>query len=176
MTTGRRKRKEFRTRFVSCLVGGAGLVAYAGFIFILAAAPPTSRAAATEQIVVNWHTGLAIDGYDPVAFFTDGKPMAGRPDYELRHSGVTWRFTNIGNRAAFAAQPDIYMPQYGGYDPVGVSRGLAVAGNPNVWMITGERLFLFYDYGRRDKFASDPGRVTGAADRKWADIKRTLTP
>jgi hypothetical protein len=176
MTTGRPKRKEFRARLLSCVAAVAGLAAYTGLAFVLAAAPPTSRAVATEQIVVDWHTGLAINGYDPVAFFTDGKPLPGRPDFELHYGDVIWRFANIGNRAAFVARPDIYMPQYGGYDPVGVARGLAVAGNPNVWMVTGERLFLFYDGNRRDKFASDPSRVTGAADRKWPDIKRMLTP
>ena len=44
--------------------------------------------------------------------------------------------------------PDVYMPQFGGYDPLGVARGVAVAGNPNVWLIAGERLFLFYDRAR----------------------------
>ncbi|MGB7041050.1 MAG: YHS domain-containing (seleno)protein, partial [Xanthobacteraceae bacterium] len=110
-------------------------------------------ASAGERIVVDWHTGLAIDGYDPVAFFTDGKPVQGSADLELRKGGVIWRFTNVGNRAAFAAAPNVYMPQYGGYDPVGVARGLAVAGSPSVWMIQGQRLFLFYDNARRQKFA-----------------------
>jgi hypothetical protein len=53
---------------------------------------------------------------------------------------------------------------------------VAVAGNPDVWLIVGERLFLFYDGGRRDKFAADPDRVIGSADRKWPDVLRTLTP
>jgi hypothetical protein len=68
------------------------------------------------------------------------------------------------------------MPQYGGYDPLGVAHGVAVAGNPDVWLIAGERLFLFYDGGRRDKFAADPDRVIGSADRKWPDVLHTLTP
>jgi hypothetical protein len=170
MTTARQKRNCFRLA-ICC-----GLAAYAALVFVLAAAPPTSRASAGERIVVDWHTGLAIDGYDPVAYFTEGKPVPGSADLELRYANVIWRFSNIGNRAAFAATPDIYMPQYGGYDPVGVARGLAVAGNPNVWMIAGERLFLFYDTARRQKFASDPNRVTGPADRKWPEVQRTLTP
>ncbi len=126
--------------------------------------PPDRRPPAlprTERIVVDWHTGLAIAGYDPVAFFTDGKPMAGSADFELRYGGAVWRFANVGNRAAFAAQPDVYMPQYGGYDPVGVARGVAVAGNPNVWLIAGEKLFLFFDNGRRAEIR----RRSGARDR-----------
>ncbi len=107
------------------------------------------------------------------AFFTEGKPVAGSDDYELRYGGVVWRFANLGNRAAFAASPDVYMPQYGGYDPIGIARGIAVAGNPNVWLIVGEKLFLFYSDDRREKFAADPNRVTGSADRQWPAVSRS---
>ncbi len=78
MTTARRKRKQYCAG--SAALPLRGLAAYAGLVFVLAAGPPTAPAAATERIVVDWHTGLAIDGYDPVAFFTDGKPMLGSPD------------------------------------------------------------------------------------------------
>jgi hypothetical protein len=169
MTAARQKRK----RYCFSLAALAGLSAYTALAFVLGAGPGAS---AGERIVVDWHTGLAIDGYDPVAFFTDGKPVQGSPDLELHKGGVVWRFTNVGNRAAFAATPDVYMPQYGGYDPIGVSRGLAVPGNPGVWLIQGQRLFLFYDNARRQKFANDPSRVTASADRKWPDVQRTLTP
>jgi hypothetical protein len=166
MTTARRKRKQYR----------AGVALCAGLVFAVCAGPPISQAIATEQIVVDWHTGLAISGYDPVAFFTDGKAMAGSADFELRYGGAMWRFSNPGNRDAFTARPDVYMPQYGGYDPLGVARGVAVAGNPTLWIIAGERLFLFYDGARRDTFAADPDRVSGSADRKWPEVLRTLSP
>ena len=166
MTTARRKRKQY------C----AWLAACGGLALFLAINVLVSRAFATDRIVVDWHSGLAIRGYDPVAFFTDGKPMAGSEELEMRYGGAIWRFCNLGNRAAFAARPDIYTPRYGGYDPLGVARGVAVAGNPNVWFIAGERLFLFYDRSRLEKFAEDPDRVTGSADRKWPEVQHTLTP
>src|SRR5271156_6667735 len=127
MTSARRKRKQY----------GVSFAVLAGLALALPVLAPNAQAGLTERIVVDWHTGLAISGYDPVAFFTDGKPMPGSPDFELHYGGAVWRFANIGNRAAFAAQPDVYMPQYGGYDPVGVSHGVAVAGNPTVWLIDG---------------------------------------
>jgi YHS domain-containing protein len=180
MTTACQKRKQYcadhAASLTTCLTACLGLAVYVGLVFILAAGPPTSRAAATERIVIDWHTGLAIGGYDPVAFFTDGKPIAGSAEFELRYGGAVWRFANVGNRAAFAASPDVYMPQYGGYDPVGVAHGVAVAGNPDVWFIAGEKLFLFYDGSRRDKFATDPDRVIGSADRKWSEVRQSLTP
>jgi len=172
MTTARRKRKQFRAALTAC----AGLSAYAGLVFALTAGLPAVRATATEQIVMDWHTGLAIDGYDPVGFFTDGKPVAGTDDFEWGYDGVVWRFANIGNRAAFAASPEVYMPQYGGYDPLGVAQGVAVAGNPNVWLIAGQKLFLFYDADRRNKFAADPERLIRSAERKWPSVLHGLTP
>ena len=154
----------------------AGLAAAACLALGLAAGLAVSQAIATERIVVDWHTGLAIGGYDPVAYFTDAKPAAGSSQLELRYGGAVWRFRNVGNREAFAADPDVYMPKFGGYDPLGVARGIAVAGNPIVWFIAGERLFLFYDSARREKFAVDPDRVSATAERKWPEVLRTLSP
>ena len=117
MTAARQQRKE-----------RPAPIAVFALILSLFAGPPLGAAAGgiTERIVVDRHTGLAIDGYDPVAFYTDGKPLPGSPDFELQYGGAVWRFCNFGNRAAFAERPDVYMPQFGGYDPIGVARGVAV--------------------------------------------------
>ena len=166
MTAARQKRKRLCAR----------LAAFAGLALVLAAGSPASIAATTERIVMDWHSGLAIGGYDPVAFFTEGRLVAGSADYEFRYGGAIWRFRNMGNRAAFAEKPDVYMPQFGGYDPIGVLHGLAVAGNPNVWLISSERLYLFYDRARLEKFATDAVRFTADAERKWPDVRGTLSP
>jgi YHS domain-containing protein len=166
MTTARQQRQRCR----------AVHAAFAGLLAILAAAAPASRAATTETLVIDRHTGLAIGGYDPVAFYTDGKPVPGSPDFEFRYGGAVWRFCNVGNREAFAARPDVYMPKFGGYDPLGVAHGVAVAGNPSVWSITGGRLYLFYDRGRLAAFAADAERITRTAERRWPEVLRTLSP
>jgi hypothetical protein len=70
-------------------------------------------AATTERLVVDRHTGLALYGYDPVAYFTDAEPLVGRPEFELSYAGAVWRFRNEGNRAAFNDRPDVYMPGFG---------------------------------------------------------------
>lgn len=165
MTTARQQRKLW---IVAALAGALG--------FGLFAAATVARAATTERIVVDWHTGLAIGGFDPVAYYTDGKPLPGSGEFEFRFAGAVWRFCNIGNRDAFAARPDVYMPQFGGYDPVAAARGVAVAGNALIWLVVGERLYLFYDRAARDGFRVDPDRVLGAAERKWPGILSTLTP
>ena len=166
MTAARQRRKPH-------LAAIAGLT---GLLLALPLGSSPSRAATTERIVVDWHTGLAIGGYDPVAFYIDGKPVPGSPDIELHYAGAIWRFRNIGNREAFVARPDVYMPQFGGYDPIGVSRGVAVAGNPSLWLIVSGRLFLFYDRRRLEMFAADPEHFAAEAERKWPDVLSTLSP
>jgi hypothetical protein len=133
-----------------------------------------AQAATTERLVADRFTGLAIGGFDPVAFFTDAAPLAGRPDFEAAQAGAVWRFRNEGNRAVFLGHPDIYSPQFGGYDPVDVARGVAFAGDPQFWLIAGQRLFLFGRLQTRDAFAADPARFAREARQHWPALKETL--
>jgi YHS domain-containing protein len=137
-------------------------------------APALCRAATSERVVTDRYTGLAIGGFDPVAFFTDAKPLVGRPDFELSDEGTVWRFLNEGNRASFAAHPEIYGPQFGGYDPVDVARGVAFPGNPRFWLIAGQRLYLFGREESRDAFAKTPAKYVDEARKRWRDIQQTL--
>lgn len=137
--------------------------------------PPSARAAAAAPVVeVNAYTGLAISGFDPVAYFADKSPKAGRPDLELMLDGAVWRFRNDGNRAAFAEHPEVYMPRFGGYDPVAIARGASVPGHPLFWAVTAERLYLFYSDEARAEFLADPGRIIEAATRKWPKVAATI--
>jgi hypothetical protein len=167
MTAARRRRKQKRA---AAAVFAFALAAFAG------PRPGAAIDGITETIVVDRHTGLAIGGYDPVAFYTDGKPTPGDPEFELRHGGAVWRFCNVGNRAAFAARPDVYMPRFGGYDPVGIAHGIPVAGRPDVWLIRNGHLFLFHNSHRLEAFAADPEHLTGAAERKWPVVLHALSP
>jgi hypothetical protein len=133
-----------------------------------------SSAATTERVVTDYHTGLAISGFDPVAYFTKSQALLGKEDIEARLVGATWRFVNEGNRQAFTDNPEVYMPAFGGYDPTGVARGVAVAGHPMVWMITGERLYLFYSPQTRDAFVASPAQILDAARQKWPSVQSIL--
>jgi len=129
-------------------------------------------AATTEWVVTNPRTGLAIQGFDPVAYFIDGAATPGRPDFEFRYHDVIWRFCNPGNRAAFADNPGDYEPRFGGYDPIAVGRGAPTPGNPEIWLIWEQKLYLFFDARTRDEFAADPRRMLMQADARWPDILR----
>ena len=145
-----------------------------GLVVCAISAPSASQAAPDDRTVVNVNTGLAISGFDPVAYFSDGGPKAGRPDMELNQGGAVWRFINEGNRAAFAAHPEIYTPRFGGYDPVAIARGTSVPGHPLFWTVIAERLYLFYSEQTRTAFVADPGRLIETAERKWPEVARTI--
>src|SRR5215471_9559087 len=146
MTAARRRRKRPlwlpALGFLLAVLGGSILV--------------PAGAATTERVVVDRHTGIALYGFDPVAYFTDAKPLAGRADFELWLAGATWRFRNEGNRAAFADHPEVYLPRFGGYDPLALAHGVALPGNPRYWAVADNRLYLFKSREARAAFASDP--------------------
>jgi hypothetical protein len=133
-----------------------------------------AQAATTERVVVNRFSGLAIEGYDPVAYFVDARPTIGLPEFEASEAGAVWRFHNEGNRASFVAHPDIYGPQFGGYDPIDLARGVTYAGNPRFWLVSGDRLYLFGHEENRDAFAADPERVLREANTRWPALEREL--
>nr|WP_315837727.1 YHS domain-containing (seleno)protein [Bradyrhizobium prioritasuperba] len=135
---------------------------------------PVALAATTERLVVDRVTGLALGGTDPVAYFTDAGMLAGRADIELTAEGAVWRFRNEDNRAFFLAAPEIYAPQFGGYDPVDVARGVAVVGRPRLWLIHDQRLYLFSREESRDAFAAGPGPILRAAVTGWSGLRETL--
>lgn len=129
-----------------------------------------------EWIVVDPNSGLAISGFDPVAYFTDGDARQGKGEFEQVFAGTVWRFLSAGNRAAFVADPDIYMPRFGGYDPVGVARGTPVAGNPRLWLVRAQRLYLFYATQTQQEFRDQGDRVIATADRLWPRIHLKIDP
>ena len=124
-----------------------------------------ARAATTERVVVNRYSGVAIEGFDPVAYFVDARPLAGLPEFEASDAGAVWRFRNEGNRASFVAHPDIYGPQFGGYDPTDLARGVTFTGNPRFWLISGQRLYLF---GREDNCDACPGALPAPGEAALA--------
>jgi hypothetical protein len=133
-------------------------------------------AATTERIVLDRRTGLAIHGFDPVAYFTNAAAVLGRADLELNYGGAVWRFRNAGNRAAFAGHPDIYMPQFGGYDPIVLAHAAATPGHPQLWAIAENRLYLFHTREAREAFAADPRGAMQAAQAEWPGVLRGLVP
>lgn len=125
---------------------------------------------ATEPINKTLITGVAIKGYDPVAYFTDAKPVKGSSDFELEWMDATWRFASAAHRDAFTKDPHKYAPQYGGYCAYGVSKGYAVGIEPEAWHIENGKLYLNYNLEVRTMWLKDiPGYVK-KADENWPEV------
>jgi hypothetical protein len=137
---------------------------------------PPAAEHAVERVVIDRHTGLAIGGFDPVAYFVEAEPMLGKGDFEYAMAGTVWRFRNEGNRAAFVDKPEVYMPRFGGYDPVAVARDVGVPGDPRLWLIVEDRLYLFYSPEARTTFADNVKTIVEAAGRSWPAVQTTLSP
>ena len=116
--------------------------------------------------------GAAIRGYDPVAYFTDGKPVKGSAEYKADHKGSTFHFRSQANRDAFAADPAKYAPQYDGYCAFGTAAGYKAATHPSAFTIVDSKLYLNYNQDVQKKWGSDiPGYVK-SADGKWPEVAK----
>ena len=147
------------------------------FLFALAAvgvAALGAAAPATAGTTVYTAEGAAIEGYDPVAYFTDGKPVPGKAEYSHDWMGVTWRFASAEHRDAFAADPAKYAPQYGGFCAWAVSEGYTAEIDPDAWHIEGGKLYLNYSKSVQERWAKNiPGNIR-KADGNWPKIKSDL--
>lgn len=128
----------------------------------------------TRQIVVNPLTGVALDGYDPVSYFTETEPQPGSADLEYIWSGVPWYFASAANRDIFMRAPEIYAPQFGGYGATALSRGFLSDGNPRIYEVFSNRLYLFYSTGDRQAFAAARLPVIGRAEEEWTRLAPLL--
>ena len=97
------------------------------------------------QRVNNDRRGLAVKGYDVVAYFVDGRAVPGQEAFEHAVGGVRYRFASAANRDRFAQDPQRYAPQYGGFCAYAVSKGYTADTDPQAWRIVDGRLFLNYD-------------------------------
>ncbi len=140
----------------------------------LAIATPAAAAftpaafAATPQVYAN--DGIAVDGSDVVAYFTQSQPVAGNPDITFDYMGATWQFSSIENRDLFAADPAAYAPQYGGYCAYAVSQGYTASTVPEAWSIVDDKLYLNYSRRIRRRWERDPEGYIAAGDANWPSV------
>lgn len=114
--------------------------------------------------------GLAILGTDPVAYFTQGSPVAGKSDFTHDWSGATWLFATAENRDLFVANPEKYAPQYGGYCAWAVSKGSTAPIDPQAWKIVDGKLYLNFSKGVQSRWEKDiPGNIA-KADSNWPSV------
>lgn len=126
-----------------------------------------AAAARLPAVFTSKPKGVAVGGYDTVAYFTDQKPVKGKPAIAAEHDGVTWWFATEANKALFVANPARYAPQYGGYCAWAVASGYTADGDPEAWSVANDKLYLNYNKAVRFAWARDiPGNVK-KGDANW---------
>lgn len=116
--------------------------------------------------------GAAIQGYDPVAYFTENRPVRGSTAYTYRYKDSVFRFASAANRDAFAENPERYAPQYGGFCAYGVAHGYKVKIEPYAFTVVDGKLYLNYDQRVQSDWRKDiPGYVR-KADEKWPELSK----
>jgi len=130
----------------------------------------TSSVRAEGAINTN-ETPYAIGGYDPVAYFADGKPARGKPEHVAPFRGAHWLFASAEHRTLFVANPERYLPQYDRYCAYGVSRGYLVKVDPAAFTIRGDKLYLNYSLDIRSQWLADVAERIRSADRLFPTLK-----
>lgn len=116
---------------------------------------------------------LAIKGVDPVSYFVDGKPTAGREEFSTTHDGQLYRFASAANREKFLAEPGKFAPQYGGYCAYGATRGYKAAIDPASFTIREGKLYLNYSPKVQSMWEKDIPGFIKQADEKWPETQKT---
>jgi YHS domain-containing protein len=129
-----------------------------------------SGAALAQKAPIYSDASGAIRGYDPVAYFTQGRPVKGSKEFTHRWNGAEWRFASAENRARFAAAPEKYAPQYGGYCAFGVAGGYAVKIEPDAWSVVDGKLYLNYDRSVQASWKKDVPGYIRKADANWPAV------
>ena len=146
-----------RRLFLTCLLG----------MFVLSISPVL---AAKENIYTGTFSNLAVSGYDPVAYFQEGKPVRGNDRFTVTWNGATWRFASAANQDKFRADPKKFAPQYGGYCAWAVSQGYTASTDPEAWHIANGKLYLNYSKSVQSQWQQDiPGNIK-KGDANWPDV------
>ena len=142
----------------------AGLAAAVTFAVV------TSALAAGPELNAS-STGLALQGYDPVAYFTEGQAKKGSYKITAAHNDATYWFSSEEHKAAFEANPDAYVPEYGGYCAFGAAMGFKFDGDPHHWKIVDGELYLNLSKDIQERWSTDIPGFIQQADNNWETIE-----
>lgn len=114
----------------------------------------------------------AIGGYDPVAYFTESKPVKGTAALKYNWQGADWHFASRQNLDAFKADPEKYAPQYGGYCAYGTSQGYKAPTEPDAWTLVNDKLYLNYNQKVKETWSKDQAGYIKKADANWPAVAK----
>ncbi|MBT5384805.1 MAG: hypothetical protein HN583_10265 [Kordiimonadaceae bacterium] len=134
----------------------------------------TKQDYAADSVIFNTSKNIAINGYDTVSYQLDKRPQRGSATYQVSWAGSIWYFISLKNRELFTANPEKYAPQFGGYDPVGISEGYTTPSNPEVYSVKAGLLFLHYSPAYQDHWETNRGTNLILANGNWNFLRSQL--
>lgn len=143
-------------------------------IFLGAALSFVTVASLQAGDVTYQSSGTAINGYDPVAYFTMEKPVKGDTSHSYSWNSAEWRFASAENLATFKSNPEKYAPKYGGYCAYAVSRGYTAPTDPEAWTVVDGALYLNYSKSVRSRWNSDQAANIVVGDKNWPGLRDAL--
>lgn len=147
-----------------------------GLIFMLGLFASTLDVARAHDRYFNvdsW-AGLAIEGYDPVAYFLDENAVQGKETLQMEWRGAVWQFSSEENRDLFSEDPKAYLPQFGGYDAYGISQGYRANIDPFQWLLADGELFLFGSEASKQSWIDNSDGHRNLASENWRRISKVL--
>lgn len=129
-------------------------------------------AAVAMPVIAGEPDKVAIKGYDTVAYFTEGQPTKGNPEFVFAWNDAQWQFASAAHRDMFASNPVRYAPRFGGSCSMGLTLGKKVAANPEVWTIVDGKLYLYFSSGARDKFQQNAHDNIRKAEASWDKVQK----
>lgn len=127
-------------------------------------------ALAVDAINTTRFGNVAIEGYDPVAYFTQSRPVKGDSDFEYEWKDAKWRFSSAENLALFTANPEKYAPQYGGYCAYAVAKNTTASIDPTQFTVVDDKLYLNFNKGVQQKWLANRDGFIVDADQNWPEI------
>lgn len=143
------------------------LIVAAAAVLGLQAQPAVAKDA---PIYTGTFSNAAVGGYDTVAYFTEHMPRKGDKRFVHSWQGAEWRFVSAENRDRFAAMPQRYAPQFGGYCAWAVAQGYTASGDPQFWKIVDDKLYLNYDAEVQKKWEKDIPGFIAKAQQNWPGV------
>lgn len=133
---------------------------------------PSTPSVANQKIFTGSTDGIAINGYDTVAYHTQGKPVLGKAEHTHNWGGTVWHFTSAENAELFSANPQKYAPQYGGYCAFAAAQGYVAKTEPEAFSVVDGRLFLNYDLSIKKRWDGNKTEFIKSADKNWPEISK----
>ena len=130
------------------------------------------RPALADQPIFDAELGVAIGGYDTVAFFVEDRAVRGHSDHAVLWKGAIWHYVSKDNQYNFESNPRAYAPVFGGYCAYGVSQGYLMSGDPLAWQIVDGQLFLLFNPAVQDIWRSEMAGLINQARGNWPDVLR----